>query len=201
VKGLGELVPMKPILYRPVLLVLLSIVAAGCGYRSKPADVVLHNGVILTLDAQGTEAQAVAVQDGRVIEVGAERAILNKYAAQREVDLKGAVLVPGLMDAHAHFVGFAKSLANADLVGTESVDAVLDRTRDHAQRFPEGWIVGCIAPAALLVCTVDRTGLPVEANSKATLAVSRSRISPTMTTSGSCRKMARKVAAKVRPTL
>jgi len=142
VKGLGELVPMKPILSRPVLLVLLSIVAAGCGYRSKPADVVLHNGVILTLDAQGTEAQAVAVQDGRVIEVGAERAILNKYAAQREVDLKGAVLVPGLMDAHAHFVGFAKSLANADLVGTESVDAVLDRTRDHAQRFPEGWIVG-----------------------------------------------------------
>ena len=141
-KGLGELAPMKPILYRPVLLALLSFAAAGCGFRSQPADVVLHNGVILTLDAQGTEAQAVAVQDGRVIEVGAERAILNKYAAEREVDLKGAVLVPGLMDAHAHFVGFAKSLANADLVGTESVDAVLDRTRDHAQRFPEGWVVG-----------------------------------------------------------
>ena len=141
-KGLGELVPMKPIVYRPVLFVLLSFVAGGCGFRSESADLVLHNGVIMTLDAQGTEAQAVAVKDGWVIEVGAERAILNKYAAQREVDLKGAVLVPGLMDAHAHFVGFAKSLANADLVGTASVDAVLDRTRDHAQRFPDGWVVG-----------------------------------------------------------
>ncbi|CAI8366260.1 MAG: Uncharacterised protein [Hyphomonas sp. TMED17] len=59
----------------------------------------------------------------------------------------------------------------------------------------------CTAPAAEFVCTVDKTGRPVAANSNATLAVSRSRTSPTITTSGSCRKMARKVAAKVRPTL
>ena len=104
--------------------------------RSEPADVVLHNGHVLTLDASDREAQAVAVRAGRVVEVGAERAILNKYSADREVDLMGAVVVPGLMDAHAHFVGFAESLGAADLVGTKSVREVLDRVVEHAALFP-----------------------------------------------------------------
>ena len=85
---------LLPVLSVPLLLF-------GCGFKGEQADLVLHNGLILTLDESGTEAQAVAVRDGRVLEVGAERAILNRYAADRQVDLKGAVLVPGLMDAHA----------------------------------------------------------------------------------------------------
>ncbi len=126
---------LLPVLSAPLLLF-------GCGFKGEQADLVLHNGLILTLDESGTEAQAVAVRDGRVLEVGAERAILNRYAADRQVDLKGAVLVPGLMDAHAHFVGYAKSLATADLVGTESVEEVLARAQDQAERVPTGWVLG-----------------------------------------------------------
>lgn len=119
-----------------------SLFAVGCAYQSQHADVILHNAVVLTLDAQDTEAQAIAVRNGRILEVGAERAILNKYGADRMVDLKGAVVVPGLMDAHAHFMGFAKGLGAADLVGTLSEREVLDRVVEHAARFPEGWVVG-----------------------------------------------------------
>lgn len=115
---------------------------SGCGFRSEPADVVLHNGLILTLDAADTETRAVAVRGGRVIEVGPDRAILNKYGATLEVDLKGAVLVPGLMDAHAHFVGYAKGLASVDLVGTTSEVEVVDRVRKQGAMQPEGWLVG-----------------------------------------------------------
>lgn len=118
------------------------LLATGCSFQSERADAILHNGLILTLDATDSEAQAVAVRHGRVLEVGAERAILNKYRADVQVDLKGAVLVPGLMDAHAHFVGFAESLGSADLVGTGSEQEVLDRTIAHAGRFPKGWVVG-----------------------------------------------------------
>ena len=53
---------------------MVAILNSGCGFRSEPADVVLHNGHILTLDASDREAQAVAVRAGRVVEVGAERA-------------------------------------------------------------------------------------------------------------------------------
>ena len=125
-----------------IFVLMLSAVFAGCGFRGTPVDLVLHNGLILTLDEMGSEAQAVAVQDGRVLEVGPERAILNKYAGQKEVDLRGAVLVPGLMDAHAHFVGYAKSLSTADLNGTTSLDEVLSRARLHAEIQPTGWVLG-----------------------------------------------------------
>ena len=114
------------------------VTLSGCGFR----DVVLHNGVVLTLDAASSKAQAVAVRNGRVLEVGPERAILNKYHADLQVDLMGAVVVPGLMDAHAHFVGFADGLGAADLVGTASVDEVLDNVVAHAAMFPDGWVVG-----------------------------------------------------------
>lgn len=115
---------------------------AGCGFQGEHADVVLHNGLILTLDAADSEAQALAIRDGRILEVGAERAILNKYGADRQVDLKGAVVVPGLMDAHAHFVGYADGLGAADLVGSTSESEVLERVSAHAALFPEGWVVG-----------------------------------------------------------
>ncbi len=115
---------------------------SGCGFRGSHADAVLHNGVVLTLDAASTEAQAIAVRNGRIVEVGPERAILNKYHSDVEVDLMGAVVVPGLMDAHAHFVGFADGLGAADLVGTASVDEVLDKVVAHAALFPEGWVIG-----------------------------------------------------------
>ncbi len=125
-----------------LLIGLVVLLSSGCGFRSEQADLVLHNGTVLTLDEANREAQAVAVRHGRILEVGAERAILNKYSAAREVDLMGAVLVPGLMDAHAHFVGYAKSLGAADLVGTGSEQEVLDRVVAHAALFPEGWVLG-----------------------------------------------------------
>jgi len=52
------------------------------------------------------------------------------------------VVVPGLMDAHAHFVGFADGLGAADLVGTTSADEVLDKVLAHAALFPDGWVIG-----------------------------------------------------------
>ena len=56
-----------------------------------------------------------------------------------------------------------------------------------------------IAEGASLVCSVDSTRCPVSADSTAMRAVSRSRISPTMITSGSARTIERSPAAKVRP--
>lgn len=114
----------------------------GCGFKGTHVDLILHNGLILTLDGESSQAQAVAVHEGRVVEVGPERGILNQYSADQEVDLMGAVLVPGLMDAHAHFVGFAKSLATADLRGTDSESEVLRLAREQGQRHAEGWVLG-----------------------------------------------------------
>ena len=76
---LSELDPMKRSLSGKMSftskvgwLFLFSVLIMGCGFKGSQADVVLHNGVVLTMDEMGSEAQAVAVRCGRVIDVGAE---------------------------------------------------------------------------------------------------------------------------------
>ena len=70
---------------------------AGCSFQSERIDLIVHNGVVLTLDGANTVAQAVAVDSGHIVAVGPERAILNKYTAEQSVDLRGGTLTPGLM--------------------------------------------------------------------------------------------------------
>tara|TARA_B110000503_G_scaffold109367_1_gene163575 strand:- start:884 stop:2581 length:1698 start_codon:yes stop_codon:yes gene_type:complete len=129
-------------------LVLLSgltvciLLISGCGFKSLDADCIVHNGTILTLDSENTTAQALAVKDGKILEVGPERQILNKYRAPLQVDLRGGVLTPGLMDAHAHLVGYADGLLEANLVGADSWEETVERVVEHAQSSTSEWVRG-----------------------------------------------------------
>jgi len=114
----------------------------GCGFKSEQADLIVHNGVVLTLDFEGQRAQAVAVRDGRVLEVGPERTILNKYSTSTYTDLQGGVLMPGLMDGHAHLLGYANGLLEANLFGTASWEEVVERVQQHQESWPSEWAVG-----------------------------------------------------------
>lgn len=119
---------------------LLSI--TGCSFQSERVDLIVHNGVVVTLDSENTIAQAIAVDSGRVVAVGAERAILNKYKAARTLDLRGGVLTPGLMDGHAHLVGYADGLLEANLFGTSEWEEVVQRVVVHQEEWPSEWAVG-----------------------------------------------------------
>ncbi|HEX2964540.1 MAG TPA: twin-arginine translocation signal domain-containing protein, partial [Syntrophorhabdaceae bacterium] len=72
-------------------------------YAAEPtADLVLVNGTILTVDPQDSVARAVAVKNGRILEVGSDASI-RRYIGQstKAVDLEGNAVTPGLIDAHA----------------------------------------------------------------------------------------------------
>lgn len=114
----------------------------GCSFQSERVDLIVHNGVVLTLDPSNTIAQAVAVDSGRIVAVGPERAILNKYKARQSVDLRGGVLTPGLMDGHAHLVGYADGLLEANLFGTSDWAEVVQRVVKHQEEWPSDWAVG-----------------------------------------------------------
>lgn len=119
-------------------LAAVGVVLAGCGFQSETVDLVVHNARVVTMDPMGTVGQAVAIRDGRVVEVGAERAILNRYRADEVVDAAQATIYPGWMDAHAHFLGYAQGLGEVNLVGTASWAEVLERLASG-----EGeWLIG-----------------------------------------------------------
>jgi predicted amidohydrolase YtcJ len=116
---------------------------AGCGYQHKPADLVVHNARIITLDSVEHEYQAMAIKDGRIIELGPEQQIRNEYHAKQVYDAAGRTIYPGFIDAHCHFLGYGLNKQKADLKDAKSWDEVIARTVAFAKAHPDtGWLLG-----------------------------------------------------------
>lgn len=117
---------------RLLVTLLTLLLLSSCNFKHQEADVIFHNAVIVDCDGVGqerAEAKAIAVKDGRIVDIGAEHSIRNAYRTKELVDLKQAVVYPGFIDAHAHFLGYALTKLEVDLVGTESFEQVLERAK------------------------------------------------------------------------
>src|SRR5215470_8490149 len=69
----------------------------------RPANMILKNGRVITVDPASTIAQAIAVAADRIIAVGSNDAMATHMGpATRVIDLEGKAVVPGLTDGHAH---------------------------------------------------------------------------------------------------
>ncbi len=84
-----------------------------------PADLIVHNAVIYTIDAAQPTAEALAVRGDRIVLVGANAAVLAlRGPATRVVNAQGRAGVPVWHDAHGPFTGLGASLQQIDLRGT-----------------------------------------------------------------------------------
>ena len=137
-----ERVPNRRVLSFCGLLLLL--VATGCAGRPEPAELVLFNGKIVTVDPDRPEAGALAVSGGRIVAVGADDEILRYRGPEtRVIDLEGRLAIPGFIEGHAHFSGLGRSLMNVDLRGARTWDEAVARVAAAvADAAPGEWIVG-----------------------------------------------------------
>ncbi|MDQ6688893.1 MAG: amidohydrolase [Gemmatimonadota bacterium] len=109
-----------------------------------PADLVLTNGRIYTVDNSRPLVSALAVRGDRVLFAGsdAEAKVLAGPSA-RVIDLHGATVVPGFIDAHAHLLDLGFTLESPNVVGSTSYAEVIERVRAWARNVKPGeWIVG-----------------------------------------------------------
>jgi len=119
-----------------------------CGARadspSAPGGGVLVNARIRTLSEAQPVAEALAWDAaGRIVAVGTREEVLGKAAGATPHDAKGATVVPGLIDAHAHLMGLGTALMSADLVGARSRDEVIARLQEFAKKLPpDAWLLG-----------------------------------------------------------
>ncbi|MCX6597359.1 MAG: amidohydrolase [Acidobacteria bacterium] len=108
------------------------------------ADLILHHGRVLTVDAKFTVAEAVAIKAGRVIAVGTSADLLRtqKGAKTQLIDLAGKTVLPGLNDAHVHILSAALSEYRRKLPPLDSVVAIQNYIRERAAVTPKGeWII------------------------------------------------------------
>ncbi|VXB69170.1 conserved exported hypothetical protein [Pseudomonas sp. 8AS] len=95
---------------------LASAVAFSSMEAMAAADLVLFNGQVFTAESGQPRAQAVAVENGKILRVGSDKAILALADADtRRVDLAGKVLMPGMIDTHSHPVMGALASLRANL--------------------------------------------------------------------------------------
>lgn len=121
------------------LLALLS----ACAYKNKDADLVVRNARIVTLDSADHVYQAMAIKDGRILELGPEQQILNRYSAKETYDAAGQTVYPGLIDAHCHFLGYGLNKQKVDLHGVKDWNEAIERTAAFAKEHPKSdWILG-----------------------------------------------------------
>jgi predicted amidohydrolase YtcJ len=106
-----------------------------------PADIVLLNGSVITVDPQETIAQAVAVKDGKIVLVGSSAEAQAHVGEKTEViDLAGRTATPGLIDTHVHFSEPADTL---DLGDARSMADVISKVRAWVAKLPQGeWVRG-----------------------------------------------------------
>lgn len=125
----------------PLVLLLL----AGCqpNETEAPATTLFENGIIYTMDETAPEASAMLVRDGRVVETGDSESLLSLAPEASRVDLAGRVIIPGLIDAHAHVRNLATMRLAADLTGTQSVAEIIERLRElEGGLSDDAWLLG-----------------------------------------------------------
>ena len=123
--------------------ILLFIIMSSCENQKQQADLIVFNALVYTVDGSFTVQEAFAVKDGKFIAVGTNTAIQGNYSSQEMIDAQGKPVYPGFIDAHCHFNGYGYNLLKrADLVGTKSFEAVIDRLKEHHNKSNSEWIEG-----------------------------------------------------------
>lgn len=113
-----------------------------------PAEIIYQHGNILTgvgLETASPErAQSLAISDGRVIATGSDVAMTKfRGPKTRVVDLQGAFAMPGFNDAHAHLGEGGEEQLHVNLLGTRSLDEMLQRIHTAAMHATKGaWLQG-----------------------------------------------------------
>ncbi len=101
------------------------------------------NGYTLQSNGELNQFEALVIEDGKVVEVGEETEMLNRYSDFEKINGEGLTLLPGLIDAHAHVMGLGKGELDLDVSGVESLDETLEMIGRFADENPEReWITG-----------------------------------------------------------
>jgi len=121
-----------------LILALLSPLA-----RAQPADLVLLNAHAITLSERQPQAEAIAIAAGRILWTGTSAEAKKKFPRSRKLDLAGATVLPGIIDAHTHLLALGESLLKLNLKDAATPEQAAERVRERVRSAKPGeWILG-----------------------------------------------------------
>jgi predicted amidohydrolase YtcJ len=126
---------------RHLLAIAIIFLFSSC--INQRVDLIVHHAQIFTVNNEFSVAEAMAIQDGKIVAIGNNDDILKAYKSDSVVNANGASVYPGFIDAHAHFLGYGQSLYTVDLMFVPTWAEAIARVKDFAAKHPgTGWIKG-----------------------------------------------------------
>lgn len=111
--------------------------------QSTRVDLIVHNGMIYSVDSTFTTHEAFAIKDGKFVALGSSADIIGRYESDSVIDAGGKAIFPGFYDPHSHFMGLGGMLDVADLVGTTSYEEIVEKLKAYRAAHPDrAWLLG-----------------------------------------------------------
>ena len=125
-----------------VYLSMTVILSFGCGPGLEPADLVLHNGKIVTVDDANPEAQALAVRGNEIVAVGTNDEV-DAYRSEMTtvIDLDGRLAIPGFIEGHGHFLGVGNAQMQLRLMDTQNWEEVVSMVAAAVEQVEPGQLI------------------------------------------------------------
>jgi len=126
------------------LSAILALTQCASPPAQEPADLVLKNGKVVTVDESRPEANAVAVRGGILVAVGSDEEIEAFVGPETEVlDLEGRLAIPGFIEGHGHFMGLGNAKMILDLTKVKDWNEIVTMVGEAAKTAePGAWIQG-----------------------------------------------------------
>ena len=128
---------MKKLLYFLIFITIFS-----CQNEKQQVDSIVINANVYTVNEGFDKAEAFAIKDGKFVQVGTTQDIQNTYTADSIIDAKGQTILPGLIDAHCHFLNLGFASQEVVLTGTTSFEDVVNRIIDFSNKYNPKHIKG-----------------------------------------------------------
>jgi hypothetical protein len=127
-----------------LVLLALAVPPTVPAQEQRVADLVLHNGKIVTLVEQSPQVESIAVGGDRILAIGKDDDIKKWIGPKtRVIDLQGKLAIPGFIEGHGHFTGLGQSRMMLDLTTARTWEDIIRMVEEAARKAPEGkWIVG-----------------------------------------------------------
>jgi predicted amidohydrolase YtcJ len=110
-----------------------------------PDEIFVNAAGAITMQGRPTldrELTAIAVRDGKLLALGSDESIRAMVAGAKTTDLAGAVVMPGLIDSHCHFLNTGIGWERVQLSGSASIDELLARIAERVEETPPGeWVL------------------------------------------------------------
>jgi predicted amidohydrolase YtcJ len=125
-------------------VLLISFVLLSC---SKNPVTIYFNGKIYTMDKNNTVVEAIAVKDGKIVDLGKSEEIQEKYGKDKLIDLKGKTVIPGFIESDGSLVDFSLELARynnmADLRTATNIEKIISTVSEKVKsQKEETWVGG-----------------------------------------------------------